>query len=1089
MRRVRRCRLWALLLLALSTLPFCDRVQAQNVEGQIVAAQFGEFQVPAMGDGFKFPPATCHVSGGGRNFNAFAMGAPIKIVDSDPSLTEIATPVAVFIDSCAVSLPTIYSHESFYLTSGTGGLQEALTNGIDRGGGPNTIILNAEWYTLVAPSSPSAVIASVHGNTNLGLVDVTTTPYTSYAWNGSQYVQNATGGGASTPATSNVLKGAGVANSVAAATPGTDYVIPSGNVATATALAGASAIPNGSTATTQGSGDNTAKIATDLFVLNNALTASSIPATSDLLKGSGTAGSASVATPNTDYLTPSYWGGLTGCGTAGYAFSPQAGGCIASGGASTPATNLVLKGSGSANGVVAATAGTDYLDPALTTLQTLSGPLAVKAINGISHSELYTGATVDVRVNACLSDALNGTNGNTSLLCDSSGESGNQTIAATIVIGDNNNDKVGLILPCGVYWTGSMTNTTPVVEQYAGTTVTSNCASNGPQMQFTTNSSSNPSVIYEIVSGTSLNYPYVYDHGFQITNDGGGGHATSTGVGFLLTGQIADASVLDAVNVFDNLDAYPAEIYGACCQTTWTHSSINAGFYGTPLLIQTDSGNFTRDFTFSNGTIVHPGAGNSAVFCNDTRNSTVSSFALDHVYTETGESSNPAAIYLINGCTRASISHITLPQYGHAGFPAVSITSAYNTMAVVDDIWFTYGSGPWTYPNPAVVNAYTGQSVNSDSNGYFAHYNTPTATTTLGDSTTLGDLAYAGASGVAARLPGNAAATDEVLVSHGSGAISTPTTKTCAHFTTSGTTSTCTWSTAPAIGEFVAIGVYNYTGGATLSVTDSASNVYTAVAASYNPPDIVGQTQLFYFGPLASSITTTTVTSSSSSSGLVILGDTATGIASSYPVDGAPCYADTIAVTSSPCSTAITTTSANDYLFCAAQNETGADDFTAGAGFTAGAAAGGANSLAQYKVQSAVGAITPAITSSSASPMTMTCAAFKPALSTNAPTLSNSPALNTANMFAGGTTFTASGCNNSTLVGGATAGSYDSGTSGTCTVVLTTGVTAPHGYACTANDLTTTADTIKQTASSQTTATLSGTTASGDVISFACTPY
>jgi len=39
--------LWALLLLALSTLPFRDRVRAQNVEGQIVAAQFGEFQVPA----------------------------------------------------------------------------------------------------------------------------------------------------------------------------------------------------------------------------------------------------------------------------------------------------------------------------------------------------------------------------------------------------------------------------------------------------------------------------------------------------------------------------------------------------------------------------------------------------------------------------------------------------------------------------------------------------------------------------------------------------------------------------------------------------------------------------------------------------------------------------------------------------------------------------------------------------------------------------------------------------------------------------------------------------------------------------------
>ena len=91
----------------------------------------------------------------------------------------------------------------------------------------------------------------------------------------------------------------------------------------------------------------------------------------------------------------------------------------------------------------------------------------------------------------------------------------------------------------------------------------------------------------------------------------------------------------------------------------------------------------------------------------------------------------------------------------------------------------------------------------------------------------------------------------------------------------------------------------------------------------------------------------------------------------------------------------------------------------------------------------------------------------------------------------GGTTFTASGCSNSTLVGGPSAGSYDSGTSGTCTVVVTMGASmaAPHGWACRANDLTTNADVISQTATTATTATLAGTTVSGDVINFACTGY
>jgi hypothetical protein len=91
----------------------------------------------------------------------------------------------------------------------------------------------------------------------------------------------------------------------------------------------------------------------------------------------------------------------------------------------------------------------------------------------------------------------------------------------------------------------------------------------------------------------------------------------------------------------------------------------------------------------------------------------------------------------------------------------------------------------------------------------------------------------------------------------------------------------------------------------------------------------------------------------------------------------------------------------------------------------------------------------------------------------------------------GGTTFTASGCSSSTPVGGASAGSFDSGTSGTCTVTITMGnsVAAPHGWACFANDLTTSASTIKQTATTTTTVTLSGTTTSGDVVNFACTGY
>ena len=176
------------ILMAVLALAACfPRAQAQSA-GQIIAAQYGEFRVTGSTiGGFYFPPATCQVSGGGQNFAAFSAGTPIKIVDSNPSLTEVATPSSVYINACSINMATVHSHvPPFYLTSGTGGLQEAI-NANQTTNGPNTILLNAEWYKLIAPGNAASIIASVQGIPDLGLEDVTTAPYTFYQWNGSQY--------------------------------------------------------------------------------------------------------------------------------------------------------------------------------------------------------------------------------------------------------------------------------------------------------------------------------------------------------------------------------------------------------------------------------------------------------------------------------------------------------------------------------------------------------------------------------------------------------------------------------------------------------------------------------------------------------------------------------------------------------------------------------------------------------------------------------------------------------------------------------------------------------------------------------------
>lgn len=88
-----------------------------------------------------------------------------------------------------------------------------------------------------------------------------------------------------------------------------------------------------------------------------------------------------------------------------------------------------------------------------------------------------------------------------------------------------------------------------------------------------------------------------------------------------------------------------------------------------------------------------------------------------------------------------------------------------------------------------------------------------------------------------------------------------------------------------------------------------------------------------------------------------------------------------------------------------------------------------------------------------------------------------------------GATFTASGCSVGTLTGNSTSGTFASGTTGTCTVTVTMGASqsAAKDWSCSVRDTTTPADAIVQTGvASTTTATFTGTTVSGDVISFAC---
>lgn len=111
--------------------------------------------------------------------------------------------------------------------------------------------------------------------------------------------------------------------------------------------------------------------------------------------------------------------------------------------------------------------------------------------------------------------------------------------------------------------------------------------------------------------------------------------------------------------------------------------------------------------------------------------------------------------------------------------------------------------------------------------------------------------------------------------------------------------------------------------------------------------------------------------------------------------------------------------------------------------------------------------------------------------STNSTVRGNFDANGTFNVNAaiasGGTKPTVTGCSNTTTLGGTIAGSYVSGTTGTCTVTITLPTGPTNGYACFAHDDTTAADyTQSAIVTSVTTLTISGTTVSGDKIVWGC---
>lgn len=186
------------IVIALTLLGLAHVLTAQGTNGGILyASDFAKWTLPtgntpARGTLFWSNPDICKVSPAGYNSLAIKVGRPVKIVDADPSLTEIVTPTGISVGNsgCMLSATMAHSHSSYQVTSATAGLQEALDFQAKFSQGA-LIVLTPAW---TGAGGTTSMITSATGSSSASILDERTAVIVPYTWNGSAYVAQSFGG-------------------------------------------------------------------------------------------------------------------------------------------------------------------------------------------------------------------------------------------------------------------------------------------------------------------------------------------------------------------------------------------------------------------------------------------------------------------------------------------------------------------------------------------------------------------------------------------------------------------------------------------------------------------------------------------------------------------------------------------------------------------------------------------------------------------------------------------------------------------------------------------------------------------------------
>lgn len=176
-----------------------------NIAGMLYASNFASWTVSQGNNGplsWSSSQVCTGQTSGGVTFQPFIVGSPVRIVDSaNPAASETVTVTQVNISGsgCQISVSPSNKHYSFYLTTATAGLQEAInyaTRSLGASTPAATILVTPDWAR--AGGITQQIINAI-GNAAVSIFDQRSSVWVAYTWNGSSYVGQAAATGSVTP--------------------------------------------------------------------------------------------------------------------------------------------------------------------------------------------------------------------------------------------------------------------------------------------------------------------------------------------------------------------------------------------------------------------------------------------------------------------------------------------------------------------------------------------------------------------------------------------------------------------------------------------------------------------------------------------------------------------------------------------------------------------------------------------------------------------------------------------------------------------------------------------------------------------------